>query len=401
MPKRVVMLLLVIVISLFVSGCWNRRELNELGIVIATAIDIGQNNQWVTSFQVVIPQSVSAQAGNGTAQAPVTVFSTEGKTLQDAFYNASNETPRSLFLAHNRVIVISEEVAKKGVRQIADFYLRHDESRETMDILLTKEKARKLLEVLTPIERIPGNAIDKVLKVGETNLSILRRVKLHEFISSLTNSTLGAVLPQVEITGDQKVQTSLDSLKETKVGAVIKLSGTGVFRRDRLAGWLNREESMGLAWISNRINNSVISFSCKADDNKPLSSFLVEKSSTKLTPNVTKGKLEMLVAIKAEGTLKETGCELNLKNPKTIEKLEEQIEAQIKKQVETTVVTAKKLKIDMLGFGDAFHKKYPDVWKEVSKNWERTFTEVGLSVEVKTEIRRTGMIDQSFPTFTK
>ncbi|MFI8712750.1 Ger(x)C family spore germination C-terminal domain-containing protein [Brevibacillus brevis] len=28
----------------------------------------------------------------------------------------------------------------------------------------------------------------------------------------------------------------------------------------------------------------------------------------------------------------------------------------------------------MLGFGDAFHKKYPDVWKEVSKNWEPTFT---------------------------
>ncbi|WP_064202056.1 hypothetical protein [Brevibacillus brevis] len=126
-----------------------------------------------------------------------------------------------------------------------------DESRETMDILLTKEKARKLLEVLTPIERIPGNAIDKVLKGGETNLSILRRVKLHEFISSLTNPTLGAVLPQVEITGDQKVQTSLDSLKETKVGKA-------------------------LVWIGSQMN-------------------------------VTKGKLELLVTIKAEGTLKETG----------------------------------------------------------------------------------------------
>lgn len=379
------------------SGCWNSREMNEFGIVQATAIDLDENNQWVTSFQVVIPGTVATQAGSAGNQAPVNVFSTTGKTLEEAFQNANTETSRALFLAHNRVVIMSENVANRGVNQIIDFYLRDIESRGTMNIILTKGNPRRLLEVLTPLEKVPGNFMGQLLELGQSNLSNISNTKLHDFVSVLTNPTASATLPEIKIEGEQEEQTALNALQNTSSLAVIKLGETGIFKGEKLEGWLNKEESVGLGWISDSISNAVITFPCEGTDNsKQLSSFFVEKSSTKLKPGLTNGKLEMLVEIKTKGTLNETACKLNLKKPKNIKKLEKQIEDQIIREVEMAFEGAKKLELDALGFGDAFHKKYPNEWKEMSGSWAESFTSINMSTIVDVNIRRTGMINESF-----
>lgn len=116
----------------------------------------------MTSYQIVIPQSISTQAGGGGggSESPVTVFSTKGKTLLEAIQRISLESSRALFFAHNRVLIISEKVAKeKGISGIMDFYLRDGESRETMVVVLSKGPARDILETLTPQEKIPAHAL--------------------------------------------------------------------------------------------------------------------------------------------------------------------------------------------------------------------------------------------------
>ena len=64
--------------------------------------------------------------------------------------------------------------------------------------------------------------------------------------------------------------------------------------------------------------------------------------------------------------------------------------------VENSLQAVKKMKADTLGFGDAFHKSYPQDWKDLSKSWENEFAEIRMDVKVHVTIRRTGMIDDSF-----
>ncbi|WP_010503069.1 Ger(x)C family spore germination protein [Paenibacillus elgii] len=401
--RRGLIVLLATITALLMNGCWNRKELNELGIVIATAIDIGANNQWELSFQVVIPQSIATQSGGGGGnQAPVTVFTTKGKTLEEAFRNASNETSRSLFLAHNRVIILSEQVAKNGVNQVVDFYLRQSESRETMDVFLTRGNSKKLLRVLIPLEKIPGNAIDKMIQKGELGLSTIRKINLHEFISTAADPSASAILPEIKISGEPGGQSSLEALKKPRSSAVIKLGDIGVFKKDKLVGWLKREESIGLAWLSNHIHSTVVVFPCAVDDrNSRISSFRVENGATSLKPKITNGILKMTVDIKASGTLNEMTCRSNLKNPEKIKELEAKIQEQIKSDVKQTFDKAKKMHADTFGFGEIFHKKYPREWKKMSGSWSRTFKEIKLEVTVKVNIRRTGLINDPISKFIK
>jgi spore germination protein KC len=76
----------------------------------------------------------------------VSVFSTKGKTLAEAIQNAKIESSRSFFFSHSRVLVISQHVARQGINQIVDFYIRHNDRRETTDVVLTAGEAKEILE---------------------------------------------------------------------------------------------------------------------------------------------------------------------------------------------------------------------------------------------------------------
>jgi spore germination protein KC len=175
-----------------------------------------------------------------------------------------------------------------------------------------------------------------------------------------------------------------------------------VFRQAKLVGWLSQEESLGLAWISDAISHTVVTFPCDGTTyDQQLSSFFVEKGSTKLIPSLSNGKLEITVDVKAKGVLEESACKLNLQDPKVLTKLEHSIQDEIKKEIEVAFKGAKRLKTDVLGFGNAFHTEYPNAWKEMKDNWGESFMDIKMNVKVEANIRRTGIINNSVSKILK
>jgi spore germination protein KC len=280
--------------------------------------------------------------------------------------------------------------------------LRDNQQRETANVLISGGDAKKVLEILTPFENNPGISIAKLVTGQGDGQSTFTPSTIHELIFTMTQPSASAILPEIKITGDEKRQTSLDALKETRNPAVLKLDRFGVFKQDKFAGWLARKESLGIPWITNRIKSTTVVFPCEGEDRKEqLSSFLVEKSRTKLKPAATDGHLSVSVNINVQGNLTETACKLDLKKSDTLTKLEKRIQEQIKRDVEHSFQALKTLKADALGFENVFHKAYPQAWKKWSSNWENKFSQISMNVTVKVTIRRTGMINDSFPKISR
>jgi len=62
----------------------------------------------------------------------------------------------------------------------------------------------------------------------------------------------------------------------------------------------------------------------------------------------------------------------------------------IEGEAEAALSKARELKADIFGFGEALHRKYPGLWKQVRQRWEEeVFPEVPVSVEVTARLRRT------------
>jgi spore germination protein KC len=380
------------------SGCWNRIELNELSITSATAFDM-EGDEWVITYQIVTPSAISSGmgvAGGGTSQSPVSVFSTRGRTIREAVNQGALENPRWLFFSHTNILVVSEKVARKGLSQILDLYYRNPESRETVNVFISAGSPRTILEQLMHTERIPGLGIREIAANEAQFSSILQRVMMYELAMALTGEARSAVIPEILIAGGEP-ETSLDDLKKTYHSSKVRMGRLAVLHDDKLTGWLTKEESLGVSFIANKVKASTIAFSCKqSDGNDYNSSFRLESSSTKLKPTYSNGRFVMSVDIKGSGNLVETGCAMDLSDPKVIKGLEKQLEAEVAQTVEKSWQAVKHLKTDVVGFADAVHRKYPKVWKKIKQDWESAFVNIQIEPHVTISMNRIGLSNKSF-----
>ncbi|WP_145946075.1 Ger(x)C family spore germination protein [Paenibacillus sp. Y412MC10] len=403
MLRRLALMFLLLSVALLTGGCWDSQELNTLSIISATSID-RNNGKWEISFQVVIPQSIATQTGGGSAgsQSPTTIFSTKGRSIAEAMQNASLETSRRLFFAHNSVLILSEEVARnEGVGEILDFFLRPFESRETMSVLLTKGKASNLLEVLIPLEKISGNAIQRIIDLSQKNLSMVQNMRLIDFARMIASPDESAMAPELEVSGDLTKQSSLDALKKTRNEAVIKLGQLGVFRKDKLVGWIDQKDSSSVAWLSDRVSSMIVVFPCSEKvQNEQLLSYRVMKSSTKLEPKVIHGRSIIFAKIQATGAIDEAGCNLDLKKPSVIRELERTISKQIGDDVMTSWSHLQEMNVDLAGFMNAIHRKDPSTWRKLMKS-KRPVEDISLRVQVKINIEHTNMITKPYSSLLK
>ncbi|KJB84520.1 hypothetical protein AZ66_30790, partial [Paenibacillus sp. E194] len=123
MKRRSVLIscLLLLLLGLLVSGCWNRREMNDLAIAVGMGIDKAENGQYEVFVQVVDPGEVSARKPSGN-RAPVTLYSAKGNTVFQAIRRMTTITPRKVYFSHLRIFVFGEEMAREGISKPLDFY---------------------------------------------------------------------------------------------------------------------------------------------------------------------------------------------------------------------------------------------------------------------------------------
>lgn len=392
-------LLTSIFLCLLLSGCWDRIELNQLGITAATAID-WNGKDWTVSYQIVIPQSISSQSmgGNAGQQAPVSVFSTSGGTLRGAVQKSSLEMPRAMFFAHNRIVVIGEQAAKHGISQLMDIYLRNSDARETVSVLVTNGEGRRILEQVASIEKLPGAAVRNMIRNEEKNGSNFNQMMIQNVMMGMTSDSSYTLIPEVIISGTGVgPNSSIAELKKTTSANKLKLGRLGIFKQDKLVGWFTSDEGYGINWIRDSIKQTVLHFGCSKGSKDHKSAIRITKATSKLKPILANdGQWIMKVEVHAAGVLIENGCDDDLSKIKGIKATEDIANEEVKNLMIKAFQSAIEKNTDVFGFADVIHRKYPKVWKKIKNDWEEQFPTLQLEPSVHIKIDRIGMSNKPF-----
>ncbi|MDU0203877.1 MULTISPECIES: Ger(x)C family spore germination protein [Paenibacillus] len=393
--RRVVLTSLIsFVICCLCTSCWDRTELNKIAITAATAVD-WENDHWKVSYQVVIPQSISSTGGMAIQQAPVLVFSTNGDSIQSAVQRASLEMPRTMFFAHNRVVVIGESAARKGISPIIDVYLRSANSRETVSLLVSRDEGRKILEQILPLEKIPGAALRNMVLNEDKTDGNLKQVMLYQLAMRMASDSGYSTIPEVFISGKGIESTSIENLKSTNFDTKLKMGRIGVFQKDKLVGWMTGHEGYGLSWLKGEINQSTLFFGCSEKSEKSRSAIRITKASTKLTPVNIQGKWIIQAAVKASGQLLENGCVIDASKPEGSREMEKLIGETISELMSTSLRKAQSMKADVLGFAGLIHRKDPKAWEKLKPDWEEYFAQIQMESSFQIDIENIGMNSKS------
>lgn len=378
----------------FLTGCWSKKELNEIAINLAIGID-KVDDEYLVSCQVVNPGEVTS-VKSGSGRSPVILFQVKSKNLSTAMRKITTLTPRRIYWAHIRILVIGEDVAKEGFRQLLDGMLRNPEVRSDFDVVIAKHhKAEDILKVLTSLEKIPAQRMISSLHTSQKLWAPTSPITINELVVRMMTPGFHSVITGITINGPVSKGEKLENVQKIKPNTNIQYINNAIFKNDRLLGWLNTNQSKGYSYIMNHVHSTIGSIPCSPHRNALIE---VVKSKTNTRSHIKQGKPQIELAVRIKANLAETLCpDLNVEDPHTIHMLERRIEKKIEKTIYSAVYAAqKKYKVDIFGFSEYFHRSHPDYWKQQKQKWDEVFPTIPVHVKVHVKIQHTGTYKKSF-----
>ncbi len=378
---------MILVISVLVlAGCWDVQELTEIGIVTAMAIDIDENTgEYILTSQYLRPSAESTFTSSQDES--FLIVAVKGRTISELMRKANHKIDRKAFYAHNKVIVVSEQVAKEGLISLFETFQREQEVRSYVWVAVAQEtSAAAIIEKQhNSISKLPANFLYSLFDNAEYDAVADNLLTFYKDALEMgSNPVLGVLTLEKE---------------ESKKN--LHLSGGAVFKKDKLVGFISNEETMAYNWITNKNENSQIgalTFPYKENDYITLN--LTELKS-KIVPNVTnKSDISFTIKIKHTVEIAEQQAINNFSQKKDVIQFIEEIEKIAESEIENKLVKVlsraqKEFQTDIFGFGDILNKKNPVVWNQVKKNWETEFINASFDLDVEVEILNSGLIQGS------
>jgi len=377
--RKIILICLLCFLCLFSAGCWNRKEIDTLAFVIAVGIDSSQKG-YLVSTQVANTAALTKQ---GVMNAPnFFVYSNAGKTIFDAVRTSTHTSPNKLFWSHTKMLVISEELARKGLNPVFDFFARDAEERRNFLLAITPQRAKEIINADVKTTSIPAITLSELLEAYKFS-SQTAYINLNDYLRE-QHSTISSLLPEVRLVKDQGA----------KVG--YKVYRAAVIKKNKFISYLTRKETRGALWVLGKVKSGIVETKCldKSKNSKERIAFEIYKSDAKVKVKKKSGQYMINVDIKEQGNIAEASCIKNEINPKKIKKMEKMKAEAIKKEVESSLKKAQELNTDIFGFGELIHRSYPKDWKKIEKQWDEIFPTLKVKIKVETKITSDALIER-------
>lgn len=389
MNKRVVLLLIThCSVVMLLTGCWDQINIEERGFVVGSAIDLGDTAERKGEINIMLTNQLIVPAGLGTPatgsgqKKAYTNLTGSGESMFKIIRKMSTQTSRALYFEHLKILVISEEVAKKPnlIASLLDLYIRDQEMRRGIKVLVSEGKAKNILEIEQKTEKYPVKFINMTIENSEKSLEVIKPVsigRLHGFLLNNNSYVLPRVLPTDKGMEDR---------------------GVAVFHgtNNKMVGTLNGRETRGLNLIKEKNHNGIIKFETENH------LMVFEITTTKSSINVdvkSPGDINISIDISAEGSIGEMFGSRSLLEKKYITEIEKEVSEEIVQIVKETVEKAQKeLNADIFGISGVLNQKHYDVWQKIKNDWEQGedyFSSSNIQVTANTKIRGIGVTDKA------
>ncbi|KPU44552.1 spore germination protein B3 precursor [Oxobacter pfennigii] len=367
--------ILSVIPILLSTGCWDRVEVNDIALIMASAFDTAPDGKLLGTSQVMLPSGGGLGAGEAGAgsesKKSFIVESAVGIDPGEAQSQIQMGFSRRLFRGHRRVIVIGEELAKLGIGEVLDSISRDPQNRLRTHMLVAKgSRGSDILRMKYPMERVPAEAMREMINIG-----VGVEVTIRDFLIASSSE------------GIQPIATVIEADKGTEG---FKLAGIAVFKDLKLVGYLDGESTNGYLWLAGRLHNGLVTTEIPGIEGEI--SIDVITSDVKIKPYINGDKIKFEVLLSGEGAIHGNGTKLDFTNPKNTKLAEEAAEEEIKKQVLTTIKIIKdEFKADIVGFGSVINRENPKEWKKLKNKWDEVFPNTEIEVTVDFAAKQTGM----------
>lgn len=368
---------------LFLPGCWDNRNIEELTMEVGAAFDkndegnngMEQGKQPKRNTIKLTLQNVSHTL-NSTQQnqdetTPHKNYENlvgTGDTVIEIIRDFSLKKDRTPFGQHLKVIVIGEKIAREmNLNVLLNLFMRTYEVRDSCILLVSQGPAD---EALKGDEDFPSLRLHGIQK------NRYRTTKL------LPETTLGTAGSKMAGRSSFVIQGIAANKGKVRFNSAAVIKGN----TQKLVGFLNEQEVIGLNWLLGELQGGIL----KAKNDKTNQYLIYEISSlkSKIIPHVEGKRIWFDVKIESVGRLREDWYRYSkVFDNRYIKQMETAVKKEVERLIKRTIdKSQKKYHVDIARFGDQIRIHYPETWKQVKSNWDTVFCKLPINYQVKITI---------------
>jgi len=423
MCKRT-LVLIYLILPLFITGCFDSRELGDFAYVTALGIEQGISDTYRLTFYIPqFGQSVSGSAekesegggGDGGKSEEMEIITVDASSLLSAVAITNSNLSKDLNFMHLKIIVISEDLAKNDMlAEAITPLIRYRHIRRTTNVIVSKEKAEEFIKELKPY---PGELITTTLEElfeNSRKIGYFHRSTLNDLYCEIKSPYHALLMTYGAINKEDNLKSEGDYYKgepnipgnylagevPRKGGSKIELLGSVVFDGDKMVGKLTGFETQMLHLVRGELFFGPFSITDpeKPDVAIPLDITEFDKPVVKVDLSGENPKI--YVKLKFEGDLVSIQSGIDYETPDKLPKVEEAFEKYLIKGIKDTFEKCKEMKADVFDFGTTAVIQFRTIpeWEEY--NWLDKFSKSELEVDVDFTIRRTGKLLRNGSVFS-
>lgn len=348
--------LILLLITLFtITGCYDYQELNDRAIVSGIAIDY-ENENYIVNYEIL---------NNQKSEDPMLkAYMVEGigKTIVEAFQNASDSISKETYLSHLKVLIIGENAAKEELRIIADYMLREPYIRNIFSPVIAKgTTAKKILQNTTKESPVVSEQIDSLIRNNKYNENIGLKVDFDHFMDEYEDERIDPALTAIELLDGKVTLAGMAALEEGKLKKILSPLNAAI-----------------LNILNNESYNHRLNLPCENEKDGFTIINLYDNKKTKI--EITEETIKIKSNLTA-GVVKDS-CGYDFREGEIYEELAKKYEEILKKEYEEFWKTITEENTDILGV----RKKYYQKKRTELESWNK----LQLETDVKININKNG-----------
>lgn len=354
------------------SGCWDATDIENRAVCTAVVVDREDDNYaFYVEVAVVESRSQNGQREQSEGQAMKTVIvKSSGKDFADARIDLDNKLNKPVFLGAVQSLILTERMADSGIEEYALRVRQMVDYRKTMDVIVTPENPRTLLEMHPEDSSTVGFAIEDTMQnIVENGYAF--RMSLADLLQKLVSHNPCYLMSTLAVRDGQ-----------------ITLVGNTVFNGGKRLGFIPFEESRGIVYLTSR------------EKLKPKYNYVVAADDAKFTMDVElkSRKIKALydgehISYTIEMYLDAKILYPNRDKPYTAalkEKLRNEVTAAMDRDVSYALALSKEYG-DFMSLSEAFRIKYPDAYDQL--DWNQAYQKAEINVLYSVDIKEGATTD--------
>ncbi|MBV1818790.1 Ger(x)C family spore germination protein [Clostridium cochlearium] len=393
MNKKKLIGVFIVIISFFISGCWDKVEIDRKIFVSTLGINAGEDierkkeikeiesnepftDNYIKKLKVVYGypdiSELTPEKGGEAREKNITV---DSYSMEDAYIKAISKSSRDISFGHLKLLILSKDLFQypDTIKEVVDYLQREPAITRDMLVIACDGDVKNYIDFEPDTEKNIHNYIVGLIENSDSNSNIIP-INFNKFMKGM-NEKGNIMLPLLTRRKDEKG---------------VELSNSCIIKDFKFQNVLSSAQTSGIKLLTGKYKrgNKVI-----YKEGHPID-LLIENAEKKIKlKSKADGKLNLDINISLEGQIRGYYLGKEFINKDNLKEVEESFNEAISKELERLIeTTQKKYNVDLINIDEHLKKYHPNIWNKIKDNWDDVYRDVNIKVNVKTYIRRIGAI---------